>query len=339
MKIGYVIYPGVLMSGASNGIRAQALAWQASLLGSSHDIQLVDLWSGAKFSSFDIVHYFGSGNWLKNLTMCARKTGARVVHSPIIDSTRSWLIYRMAASLKFPPLRLGTLNSITADELRSSDKVLVRSAHEKTLVIKGLGVPARKVDLVPLGVHIPTVNFKTVAKSRLERCLHVSSFTQDRKNVARLIRACYKAGIGLDLVGNKGSQFKEWVGQFEPELLRDVVFHGFVSEEELDNLYRTRKVFALPSLEEGVGLVALDAAARGCEIVITERGGPKEYHGGHAITVNPASVESIASGLVLARARKPSTVLSDYISVHHYAERSTALLLKSYHSVIEESIF
>lgn len=336
MKIGFIIYPGVLNSGPSNGVRSQALAWREALELLGQKVELVDLWGGAKFSSFDIVHFFGSGHWLKGLAVSARNAGARVVQSPIIDSNRSWRVYRIAASLKIPTLRLGTLNSITSEELKISDRVLVRSMHEETLVIKGLGVPAGKVELVPLGVKMSTRKDDSAGDGRLDRCLHVSSFTQDRKNVARLIRACHKANIGLDLVGNKGSEFERWVSQFEPEVLKDVVFHGFVSEEELDELYRTRKIFALPSLEEGVGLVALDAAARGCEIVITELGGPKEYHGGHAVTVDPFSVASIAGGLAKARERVRTRDLSNHIRAHHSVERSAARLLETYRALMEQ---
>lgn len=57
-------------------------------------------------------------------------------------------------------------------------------------------------------------------------------------------------------------------------------------------------MFALPSTMEGVGIVALDAAYYGCEIVITHIKGPKEYYHGQCLEVNPFSVKDIGLAIV-----------------------------------------
>ena len=61
------------------------------------------------------------------------------------------------------------------------------------------------------------------------------------------------------------------------------------------------KVFALPSLNEGVGLVALEAAIHGCNIVITNLGGPKEYYNKEMVElVNPYDIDDIGKAIVRA---------------------------------------
>ena len=76
---------------------------------------------------------------------------------------------------------------------------------------------------------------------------------------------------------------------------------GFVKDEELTSLYNRAKVFALPSLNEGVGLVALEAAVCGCNIVITNLGGPKEYYeDGSAEFVNPYDIDDIGKAVLRA---------------------------------------
>ena len=76
---------------------------------------------------------------------------------------------------------------------------------------------------------------------------------------------------------------------------------GFVSDEELNSLYNRAKVFALPSINEGVGLAALEAAICGCNIVITKLGGPKEYYEkGSAELVNPYDVDDIGQAVLRA---------------------------------------
>jgi glycosyltransferase involved in cell wall biosynthesis len=76
---------------------------------------------------------------------------------------------------------------------------------------------------------------------------------------------------------------------------------GFVSDEELNLLYNRAKVFALPSINEGVGLAALEAAICGCNIVITDLGGPKEYYEKEsAELVNPYDVDDIGKAVLRA---------------------------------------
>ena len=47
-------------------------------------------------------------------------------------------------------------------------------------------------------------------------------------------------------------------------------------------------------------MVALDAAMFGCEIVITNIGGPKEYYNQFAYQVNPYSVDEIGKAVLEA---------------------------------------
>ena len=131
-------------------------------------------------------------------------------------------------------------------------------------------------------------------------CIHISSISDECKNVLRLIKAAKKFGFRLVLAGKKGS-----VSQFKP--LADEIGNsdnievmGFISEEQKLDLYRRAKVFALPSIKEGVGIVALDAAHFGCEVVITDVGGPKEYFGDYAYKVNPYSIDSIGIAIKTA---------------------------------------
>lgn len=66
----------------------------------------------------------------------------------------------------------------------------------------------------------------------------------------------------------------------------------------LFELYTEVKVFALPSLNEVVDVVALVAALVGCDIIITRLGGPKEYYNEIAVKVNPRSIDSIGKSIV-----------------------------------------
>src|SRR5690606_27226277 len=102
----------------------------------------------------------------------------------------------------------------------------------------------------------------------------------------------------LVLAGSTGSEeefrpIKEEIGD-----ATNIEVLGFISEETKLDLYSKAKVFALPSLWEGVGIVALDAAVFGCKIVITKNGGPKEYYNGMAEVVDPLDIDSIGTSIL-----------------------------------------
>lgn len=66
-----------------------------------------------------------------------------------------------------------------------------------------------------------------------------------------------------------------------------------ISDEELISYYKRFKVLGLPRLLEGAGMVALEAAAFGAEIVLTKLGVPKKYWQGHAELVDPYNTDEI----------------------------------------------
>ena len=167
-------------------------------------------------------------------------------------------------------------------------------------------------------------------------CLFAGTMTQPRKNVPRLIEAAKKYDFNLKLVGNKGNaeseaRLRQQIGQ-----AKNIEVLGFVSDEELISLYNRTKVFALPSLNEGVGLVALEAAMHGCNIVITNPGGPKEYYKeGTVQLVNPYDVDDI--GQAIMRALQDNTSqpqLRNDLSCNYNVSACVDKLLTYYQSIL-----
>jgi len=72
---------------------------------------------------------------------------------------------------------------------------------------------------------------------------------------------------------------------------------GFVTNDDLPNLYRAADAFVYPSLYEGFGLPPIEAMACGCPVICSDRGSLGEVVGGAAAIVDPEDTESIASQL------------------------------------------
>jgi len=73
-----------------------------------------------------------------------------------------------------------------------------------------------------------------------------------------------------------------------------VLITKFVSEEELDNLYKNASLFVFPSLSEGFGLPPLEAMARGVPVVSSNATCLPEILGDAAVYFNPLDVDDMA---------------------------------------------
>jgi glycosyltransferase involved in cell wall biosynthesis len=110
-----------------------------------------------------------------------------------------------------------------------------------------------------------------------------------------------------------------------------------VSDEKLLSLYHEAKVFALPSINEGVGLVAVEAAACGCNIVVTNVGGPKEYYNGMAYEVDPLNSDEIGRAIVEAlKDTRSQPDLQKYILSNYSLESCVSLLAESYRELVQQ---
>jgi glycosyltransferase involved in cell wall biosynthesis len=70
-----------------------------------------------------------------------------------------------------------------------------------------------------------------------------------------------------------------------------------VEESVLNSLYERASIFAFPSLDEGFGMPALEAMARGIPVLSSNRGAMKEVCGDAALLVDPTQTEAMAHGL------------------------------------------
>jgi glycosyltransferase involved in cell wall biosynthesis len=76
-----------------------------------------------------------------------------------------------------------------------------------------------------------------------------------------------------------------------------VVFTGFVSEEELDNLFRMSDLLIYPSLYEGFGIPVLEAMKLGVPVITSSTTALPEVAGEAALLVDPEDTEDMAGGM------------------------------------------
>ena len=142
--------------------------------------------------------------------------------------------------------------------------------------------------------------------------LYVARLEHPGKNHVRLISAfnqfksTAKSGWQLVFGGSDwhGAEAIHAAARQSP-FASDIRFLGFVSDQDLPNLYRAADVFVYPSLYEGFGLPPVEAMACGCPVICSTNGSLGEVVGNAAAIVEPQDVDSIANQLHLLAADAP----------------------------------
>jgi glycosyltransferase involved in cell wall biosynthesis len=144
---------------------------------------------------------------------------------------------------------------------------------------------------------------------------------ETRKNQQTAIQAFGEygfAGRGLSYVlcGAKGAGSEKIVTT--AARIPGVKILGYVSDAQLRWLYQEATAFVLPSLLEGFGMPALEAALHGLVPVISRDSALSEAVDGLGVQVNPLSVSDIGEAMesVLALDERKRKELSDALIVH-----------------------
>jgi glycosyltransferase involved in cell wall biosynthesis len=320
MRIGFMISSEwALVRG--HGVVAQARQQAEALESIGHTVDFLNPWRWQDIGDLDVLHFFADCALypaLKDEYPSERRT--LVAYSPIIDSNQSFTAYRLAADLGSFSSKLMTIPGIGRSQAQHSDVVICRSQHEQRRVRESLRVSMAKVEIVLNGCSEPrkldigvdsTINSFELPKDFV---LHISAFTQERKNVLRLSQAAADLGFPLIIAGRATAgpildELKQRIRQGQR-----IVLLGFVDEATKAALYSLCRVFCLPSHHEGTGLVAVEAASYGANLVITRNGGPPDYFLEMAEYVDPFDLADIRRGLAVAWDRPKDDRLKSHLT-------------------------
>jgi glycosyltransferase involved in cell wall biosynthesis len=159
-------------------------------------------------------------------------------------------------------------------EYAQADAITVPSEFaRKSFLAEGL--PAEKVHLIPYGVDL----------SRFSKCGDPARASFDvlfvggvsiRKGVPHLLEAFERfrhPAKSLTIVGAVQPEMRRFVNSCRA---RQVVFMGALPQRELPALMSRSHVLALPSVEDGFGLVMAQAMACGCPVIASENTGGRD---------------------------------------------------------------
>lgn len=153
---------------------------------------------------------------------------------------------------------------------------------------------------------------------------------EERKNQLMLARAVKDLPLRLVLIGH--CEKPRYLNKIKEEAGEQLVLTGRLDagSDMLRSALAGAKVFALPSWAEGASLAALEAAAAGANMVLSDRSSEREYFGNLAQYCDPGSVDSIRRAIEAAlvkrrprnKAQKLRTLVKSKHSWEHYARET-----------------
>lgn len=234
-----------------------------------------------------------------------------VIHDIIAESFPKWT----------QPSRTGQLfwNAKTAAGRAQADAIVTVSEFSRRGIVEKFHLDPRQVAIVGeaadpifrvLENPQPTARMLELGLGDGRIIVYVGGFAP-HKNLGALLDAFAAIAhrpemqdLKLALVGEYANEtFYSEFGALKTRVQRErlherVMFTGFLPDEELVVLLNRATAFVLPSLMEGFGLPAVEAAACGCPVIATEASPLPALLGGGALYFDPRRVDALTAALM-----------------------------------------
>jgi glycosyltransferase involved in cell wall biosynthesis len=290
----------------------------------------IELWNIIREERFDAVWLHGHNFAAYHVALAAAKS----IGSPALMRGETHLGLRVPVAKA--ALRRPLLNAF----YRFCDGFLAIGSANREFY-RAMGVPEEKISVVPYTIDNErfTRSSDLTAAERLctrqklgissdrPAVLYASKFMR-RKHPDDLMRAAQKLtteGLEFDLVMvGSGEMDAELKAMVVASGLKNIVFPGFINQQELPRVLGACDVFVLPSEDEPWGLIVNEAMCAGLPVVLASEIGCvpdllREGENGHSFTVG--SIEGIAAALRpvlsnpdlrVAMSRKSREIISEW---------------------------
>lgn len=258
------------------------------------------------------VEVLGFGRFWRDIGLFfATKADIYIFNTPIVPiffrPKKSIVIALDFAYLYFKPkgvkerinnLLLYKMNSFSLNRV---DKIIAISEATKKDILRLFHTSDEKIKVIYPGFNSICALPQEKITVPLNFFLYVGVI-KERKNLLNIIKGFYefkkedKSDFKLVVAGSgNGAYYKEVLSFVEENNLKEeVIFLGFVNDNQLSFLYKNAKTFIFPSLIEGFGMPVLEAMDCGLPVITSIDSALSEVAGGSALLVDPKDPKEIS---------------------------------------------
>jgi glycosyltransferase involved in cell wall biosynthesis len=327
-------------------------------LGVNVDIKLTD--ESIVYEKYNLIHFF---NLIRPADMMIhiRRSGKPYLISTIfVDFSEfdrvyrkgiSGLIFRLFSSDAIEYIKTISRWIKGVDKLMSKDFIWKgqRSSVQELLANASLILPNSENEYLRLKARYRFSKDHMVIPNGVNRSWFILDSTKEKdpkmvlcvariegvKNQLNLIKALNGTDFQLYLIGAPTPNQPNYLKACELEAGNNIHFLGHLTTEAIQTYYQTAKIHILPSWFETTGLSSLEAAAMGCQVIISDRGDAKEYFTDLAYYCNPVSTESILAAIQKASIEKIDPKLREKVVAKFCWENAASETLQGYLKVIK----
>ena len=313
-----------------------------------------------KYEKYDLIHFFNlirPADILPHIKLSNKKFVVSTIFVDYEEFERYARkgIYRLVAILLSSDMReyLKTIirfyrnneliNSkyfLLNGQKKSIDKILKKCAcilpnsyNEKERIYMAYGVKATSYK-IPNAIDMEIFNNKSNIDKKYTNSIICVARIEGRKNQLNLIKALKNEHIKLFIIGKPSPNNIYYYDKCKKEANEYTEFIDHVSQEELSVIYRSAKVHALASWFETTGLVSLEAAYCGCNIVITKKGDQEEYFKDFGYFCDPGDINSIREAVLEAYSNPYNENIKETIAKNYSWENTALETLEAYEKVL-----
>ena len=209
---------------------------------------------------------------------------------------------------------------------KSSDHIIAISEYTKKDLIEFSAVDKNKITVTLESADTITGRVKSYNQPFKRYIMYVGG-QSDYKNIKRLGDAHQKLlktnpDLGLLLVGSINDSAKNNKLYFEKNNYKNILFTGFLPDDQLAYLYKNTKAYVFPSLMEGFGLPPLEAMSYGAPVVSSNYSCLPEINGNAAEYFDPLDIDGMAKSIDLVinnRSKSDDLIKKGYKQIKKYS--------------------
>lgn len=287
-------------------------------------------------SSFDLVHLFNITRVDKAYRFYRNAVNQKkpIVITPIFIDMNVY--YKNISPPMYASWRSGNL---LRREILQGANLLLPNSHMEAKWIKEILLVDTEYKVIYLGVDSYMAEGDEtlfVNQYGIENFILCVGRISPLKNQLSLIKAIADMGIKTVLIGPVNDL--EYAKECAKHSKGLVKYIPQLNHKEMSSAYKASNLHIQPSFFETVGLTSLEAAASGTPVIVTEKGGAREYFGSMASYVDPYSEETIKKA-VMERYNvncEKDNKLKEFILENYTWEKAAKETLEAYKKALEK---